>query len=62
MFIDSNFSINTETKANLQRSQSTLITLFQEMQEKNLNSVGNVNRTEVLESAATIGKILDVCI
>ena len=62
MFIDSNFSISTETKANLQRSQSTLITLFQEMQEKNLNSVDNVNRTEVLESAATIGKILDVCI
>ena len=62
MFIDSNFSISTETKANLQRSQNTLITLFQEMQEKNLNSVDNVNRTEVLESAATIGKILDVCI
>ena len=62
MFIDSNFSISTETKANLQRSQNTLITLFQEMQEKNLNSVDNVNRTEVLESAATIGKILDVCV
>lgn len=62
MFIDSNFSISAETKTNLQRSQNTLITLFQEMQEKNLNSVDNVNRTEVLESAATIGKILDVCI
>lgn len=62
MFIDSNFSISAETKTNLQRSQNTLITLFQEMQEKNLNSVDNVNRTEVLESAATIGKILDVCV
>ena len=62
MFIDSNFSISAETKTNLQRSQNTLITLFKEMQEKNLNSVDNVNRTEVLESAATIGKILDVCI
>ena len=62
MFIDSNFSVSMETKTNLQRSQNTLITLFQEMQEKNLNSVDNVNRTEVLESAATIGKILDVCI
>ena len=62
MFIDSNFSVSMETKTNLQRSQNALITLFQEMQEKNLNSVDNVNRTEVLESAATIGKILDVCI
>lgn len=62
MFIDSYFSISAETRTNLQRSQNTLITLFQEMQEKNLNSVDNVNRTEVLESAATIGKILDVCI
>lgn len=62
MFIDSNFSISAETKTNLQRSQNTLITLFQEMQEKNLNSVDNVNRTEVLESAATIGKILDICV
>lgn len=62
MFIDSNFSINMETKANLQRSQITLIMLFKEMQEKNLNSIDNINRTEVLESAATIGKILDICV
>lgn len=62
MFIDNNFSASVETKTNLQRSQIILIRLFQEMQEKNLNSVDNVNRTEVLESAATIGKILDICI
>jgi hypothetical protein len=62
MIIDNNLSVSMETKTNLQRSQIILIKLFQNMQNKHLNSVDDVNRTEVLESAATIGKILDVCI
>ena len=55
-------NIDMMTENTLRKSQNILINLYQEMDKKNLSTIKNIEKGEVLQSAYLIGKILDVSV
>ena len=62
MIIGTINNMDMVTENTLRKSQNILISLYQEMDKKNLSAVENIEKGEVLQGAYLIGKILDVSV
>lgn len=62
MIIGTINKMDMNTEMTLRKSQNTLINLYQEMLKKDLSTLENIERGEVLKGAELIGKILDVSV